>query len=318
MANTGDPNATLGTTIVSVPTYTKELPPFRGDGSDHITPENFVRLVDEMVVQRGCTDEQAAICVKQTFRDTAARWAEGMQDSGMQKHRDIFLKWSSIKKEFLERFAKRDDATKRVHALRNLKQNQKEDVRTFADRVQHATMACFKRNLISPVGSDMRDREEEIVEDIQLHLFRAGLKFDTTNYVDMFAKGKDLNWKETLTLAREHEEIAARTPANSTTAKVATVTTTGDDNGGEVGKETEVAAIQSKTTGTKKKKPPSNKTAKKPMKERGWLICRRCKQWGQHIASECPYSVDDIKSFTEADPTKKPTGEPADPYYYPN
>ena len=52
-----------------------------------------------------------------------------------------------------------------------------------------------------------------------------------------------------------------------------------------------------------------------PMRERGWMFCHRCKQWGLHIRAECKWSLNQIKAAGRADSKTPPTSTPSDQQY---
>ena len=57
---------------------------------------------------------------------------------------------------------------------------------------------------------------------------------------------------------------------------------------------------------------PSRKVAEVPMKERGWLLCYKCRQYGQHLSSECQLEEDQVKQLTRMTKKDRPQGKAHD------
>ena len=318
---------------------TKSLPLFRGSSKDTISTSAWCATVDRQMDQLKWTEERTASAAVDCFREVAAEWFEVMTIEEPQ----AIKRWDTFKTLILERFDSHRTPAQKVTMLSALAQRQSENVIDYYDRCAKTYYQVLRDSLKKVGGPNKADaiRGFNIArDDLLLFSYVTGMRplirkvvgqrmenDSTVKDVKKLAKateitegelaGKKMGYAAAMLAAedtaevrdRQREdadmqqlraEIAAMRTALSGGATGARPKTFG--GGGNYGTTDPAAPRQARETeGTRKLG---------PMRERGWLFCRRCCTWGLHIKAECTWSLNKIKATPKEDERVKPTGRP--------
>ena len=106
-----------------------KLPAFNGDGTDALTPEQWIARIEKVRVTTGWTDEQTMSFMYTSLRGVALTWYEGLSRNG------IADTYAAFRPAFLACFAPMQTARSAVVTLHDVKQGATELVVAFHSRV---------------------------------------------------------------------------------------------------------------------------------------------------------------------------------------
>ena len=106
-----------------------KLPAFNGDGTDALTPEQWISRIEKVRVTTGWTDDQTMSFMYTSLRGVALTWYEGLSRNG------IADTYAAFRPAFLNCFAPMQTARSAVVTLHDVKQGPTELVVAFHSRV---------------------------------------------------------------------------------------------------------------------------------------------------------------------------------------
>ena len=334
-----------------------KIPLFYGNGSDRITPNQWVETVDRAQTINGWTQKQAADAACEALRADAEVFRENLL-YGEQEEKAKLENWRDLKKAFTDRFQIEDNPIVKSQALHGLKQRQNESAQAFYDRTDNVIKKCLKEALNSlEAGATGQQGFVACRKELTLMMFQCGLLPDVRVWVSAGSKGRRLTLAEAKEAALSADEALKAKRAPTAGRALAAVDA---DSVAEVGavntrfnnppaggspidaKKAEIANLQRELAalqpggGAKAKAGAGRgaggrgggrggaaggagrgRLADKPIHQRDWVLCHRCGQWGQHMASECKLSGDEVGKLKRQTDAEKPSG-PAWDSQFPN
>ena len=330
-----------------------KIPLYYGNGTDKITPNQWVETVDRARTINGWTRKQAADAACEAFRSDAEIFRENLL-YGEQEEKDKLDDWTQLKTAFCERFQVEDNPIVKSQALQGLKQKPNETAQAFFDRTDNVIKKCLKDALAAlPAAATGPQGFIACRKELTLMLFQCGLLPDVRVWVSAGSKGKKLTLaeaKEAALSADEALKVKARPPGPRALAavdvdcEIAGVATNQPKPGGQAttsleAKKQEIANLQRELAALQPAgaaKPKAGRgaggggrgggrgggagrgrLADKPIQQRDWILCHRCGQWGQHLSIECKIGADEMAKLQRQTDKDKPSG-PAWDSQFPN
>ena len=226
----------------------------------------------------------------------------------------------------MSRFQEAKSAVEQVSIISNLKQNQKESVRDYFDRVNNSVHLSAHDSLLAMKADAAVTTADQGFQACITHFMRvhyvSGLKPEVRRLVE--AKFSSLKTKEELVKAAVEAEVAsgqeARHIATLQEELAALRLAQGSyassgrgrgasrgSRGARGGYSRGGASGGSSSGGVSHRQKVSNRTS--------WIFCFKCKQWGKHRANECKFSEAQIRDLKPQDENKVPAGRPYDSHF---
>lgn len=320
---------------------TVKIPLFLGDSKD-MKPAQWCATVDRAKQVSDWSDEQAAAAALDHLRGIACTWKENLE-MGSEAERANLLAWPALRAAFLTRWTEEASAQQKVGLFLALQQKENETAETFFDRTDYALKKCTKEEYTAMANADAREGFIAGRQAITKLMFLKGLLPGVRVWVEGVLQEAD----PTLTAVRKAATKAdtairsKKSPANLPINAILEVpgAAGGAGSAPATSRDEEIARLQQQINamqaggggsrgggggrgggrgrggrggaGTQVARESQNVKAV-PMRERDWILCYKCNQYGQHFAHECTLTSDDIKKLTKQTPADRPSGRPSD------
>ena len=306
---------------------------FRGTEQDSITVEAWCGTISKAGASAGWDDDVTLDCATENLRDEAATWYANTKNGFRAERHSVTSTWELFKTTITARFALDRTAIQKVNLIKDLHCGPQEKVASFFERV-HSAIRKSHGDVIKKMEENPGNRTNaekaaytDGVEDLQKSvikvMFLAGLRDDLRQQLQATTDFENLDLQALRTNAIRIEDSRDKSKKESSAqqAQLASIATTNQETP-DLAKQLaelkkEIGAINS--VNKKQKKPPGQKKegkAKKsqtnigatPIAQRThWIRCHACKQWGLHMARECPRSAGELESL-EPGNVDKPNG----------
>ena len=299
-----------------------KVPPFTGTEKDEYSADIWLTNVTRLAELNSWKDEQILSGCLLALKDVASVWRESETRLGSTS----LSTWPRFKIAFLSRFQEAKSAVEQVSIISNLKQNQKESVRDYFDRVNNSVHLSAHDSLLAMKADAAVTTADQGFQACITHFMRvhyvSGLKPEVRRLVE--AKFSSLKTKEELVKAAVEAEVAsgqeARHIATLQEELAALRLAQGSyassgrgrgasrgSRGARGGYSRGGASGGSSSGGFSHRQKVSNRTS--------WIFCFKCKQWGKHRANECKFSEAQIRDLKPQDENKVPSGRPYDSHF---
>ena len=311
-----------------------KIPIFYGDGSDggKTTAYKFREMVERAQTLNRWSDKDTAEMAISNMAGDADEWADRMVRSNRPEERIIMEKWSTMRPEFMKRFDVMPTPTQKIAKISNISQYPKETAKRYYDRLREALDYIGKETLMNPpvmgtweegflAASDvifqtfyLRGLDPRIRLQVQAQLGKGctlEALVEKANEVDELLKEEKQAGSKALQMAPMHvQEIKA--PGIDQETKTMVENKIKQELGMMSAQMAAMHAGKGKQQRASPNEHPSRKVAEVPMKERGWLLCYKCRQYGQHLSSECQLEEDQVKQLTRMTKKDRPQGKAHD------
>ena len=298
-----------------------KVPPFTGTDKDEHSADIWLTNVTRLAEINSWKDEQTLSGCLLALKDVASVWRESETRLGSTS----LSTWPRFQAAFLARFQEAKSAVEQVSIISNLKQQQKESVRDYFDRVNNSVHLSAHDSLLAMKVDATVTTADQGFQACITHFMRvhyvSGLKPEVRRLVE--AKFSSLKTKEDLVkaaveaevasgqearhIASLQEELAAlRMSAGGQYSSRGRGSSRGSRGGSSRGGSSRGGASGS-SGGLSHRQKVSNRTT--------WIFCFKCKQWGKHRANECKYSEAQVRDLKPQDENKVPSGAPFDPHF---
>jgi hypothetical protein len=326
MPDMDDANARSGSLSVKIPL-------FRGNKKkDSITPEAWVQTVDRLATVMKWNGGQTADAAIDAMRDEADVWRDCMTN-GTDTEVAAVKDWALLKPYFVKRFARFQSAVEKVGLVLNLKQKPEEAATPYFDRVDQVMKKVTGKEL---AASNEKAGFIECRDVMTRTLFMAFLRPEVRVWVEANGVANDTTLADLKQRAVDVDE-AVNSPGSA--AKAAAIPTrvaavhmeTGED---EKQLQEHIASLQRQLSAIA----PGGGGGAKPKAVRGggarggrgggrggfsrtpaeiqarkrWVLCHKCKQWGQHYQAECKLGDAEIGRLVPQQSSDEPSGNPFD------
>ena len=314
-----------------------KIPTFFGDGSDgdKTTAYKFREMIERAQSLNRWSDKDTAEVAILNMAGDAGDWADRLLRSTRPEERAIMELWSTMRPEFMKRFDIMPTPTQKVAKISNINQYQKESAKRYYDRLREALDYIGRETFMNPpVGGTwqegflaandavfqtfyLRGLDPNIRLQVQAQLGKGctlEALVEKANEVDELIKEEKRTGSKALQMAPINaQEQQAQKDQNEGQAKI------NKELQQELGQlSAQLAAMHAgrskqagKSTGASGTGQPG-KVAQVPMKDRGWLLCYKCRQYGQHLATECQLNSEAIARLTRQSKKDKPEGKAYD------
>ena len=332
------PNAPMNLTVTDSKIGVK-VPTFYGDNTDggKTTAYKFREMIERAQTLNRWTDKDTAEMAINHLAGDAADWAERMVRSNRPEERSIMESWNTMRPVFMKRFDIMPTPTQKIAKIANITQYPKETAKRYYDRLREALDYVGKETLMNPpaaggtweqgflAASDvifetfyLRGLDPKIRLQVQTQLGKdctLEQLVDKVNEVDELLKEDNQSNAKRVMMAplnaepKEQASGGAESNVNSMIEK-------------KIKEELNVMQAQlagmgagrgkKAATGGGPAKRPSQNIQVIPMKQRDWILCYACRQWGQHFAHECRLTKEEVRNLTRMSAKDKPTGKAND------
>ena len=322
-------------------TYTEskigiKIPTFYGDGSDgeKTTAYKFREMIERAQNLNRWSDKDTAEMAILNMAGDAGEWSDRMLRSTRPEERAIMELWSTMRPEFMKRFDIMPTPTQKVAKISNISQYQKESAKRYYDRLREALDYIGKETFMNPPAGGtwqegflaandaifqtfyLRGLDPNIRLQVQAQLGKVctlDALVEKANEVDELIKEEKRSGSKALQMAPIHaQEQQVKKDPNESQMMI------NKELQQELGQiSAQLAAMHagrakqpSKSAGSGPGQP--GKVAQVPMKDRGWILCYKCRQYGQHLATECQLNSEAISRLTRQSKKDKPEGKAYD------
>ena len=321
-----------------------KIPTFYGDSSDgsKTTAYKFREMVERAQNLNRWNPRDTAEMAQHHLAGEAAEWSERMLRSIRPEERAMMETWPTMRVAFMKRFDVAPTAVQKIAKISNISQYQKETAKRYYDRLREALDYIGKDTFMNPPAGGgtweegflaamgvifetfyLRGLDPKIRLQVQAQLGKdCSLEqlVEKANEVDELIKEESQSNVKKIMMApmraaeepRHEEETGGEDWSSMVEKKIkeelnlitGQIAGMGAGRGKKTGGKTGGA-----TTGSKKQ---STGGIAIPMKDRDWVLCYACRQWGQHFAHECGLTKDEAKSLTRMSAKDKPQGKARD------
>lgn len=306
---------------------------FRGTAQDSITIQAWCSTIAKAKTAAGWSDQRALDCATENLREEAAVWYANTKNGFRAEQETVTTTWTAFDRAIQARFILDRTAIQKVNLIRDLHQTALEKVASFYDRVHMAvrkTLGDIIPTMTAAPGTQdsvaKRDAYADGVEEAQRCviklMFLAGLKDDLRQALQATADFETLALEALRTHTIRIEDSRSKTGKEPPKMTIAAIKTTDSLQEQLKTMQKEIAAVSALNKDGRRDKrgagtaPGARKRipiASIPVEKRTtWIRCHSCKQWGLHMARECPRSASEIASMQPQDDKVKPTTQPTD------
>ena len=313
---------------------TKSLPLFRGSTKDTMSTTAWCASVDRQKEQLRWNEERTASSAVDCFREVAAEWYAVME----VEEPTAIKRWDTFKPLIVERFDSHRTPAQKVAMLSALAQRQGENVVDYYDRCAKTYYEVLKdseKKVGGPNKADAIRGFNQARDDLLLFSYVTGMRQGIRKVVGQRMEN-DSTIRDVKKMAKATEITEGEAGGRKTGYAAAMMGGTNEeDTEDEIARLlTEIAGMRADLKGNggarpkqgggyattdpaAPRQPRQTEGTRRlgPMRERGWIYCRRCCTWGLHIKAECKWSVNQIKATPKEDERNTPTGTPQDRQY---
>ena len=325
------PNLTVTDSKIGI-----KIPTFYGDGTDggKTTAYKFREMLERAMTLNKWSDKDTAEVAITNLSGDAAEWADRMVRSNRPEERAIMNTWTQMRGAFMKRFDVMPTPTQKIAKISNISMYPKETAKRYYDRLREALDYIGKETLLNPPPHGTWEQGFLAASDVIFETFYLrGL--DPKIRLQVQAQlGKDCSLEDLVEKANEVDELLKEEKQNTVKSiQMASMQEEEPKPSKKEGAETDPVSKMQKeiqllsgqlaamsagrgTGGKAAGKPTPTKKSQNiahvPMKDRGWILCYTCRQFGQHFAHECRLSKDEIKLLDKKTQKDKPSGKAHD------
>ena len=329
-------------------TKIQQLPLFRGTKVDTLSTLSWVESVDRQKAANDWSEQNTARFAAAALREKAAGWYRAARE----EEAGAVQQWVTLRPLLVTRFSATRSPAQKVALISNLTQRDNESVLEFYDRVANAYYEALRDRraaLTDPNGAEKKAGFDAARNELFKYSYVSGLKRPIREQIEATMEATaDPKWlrekASTLETALSHQAskkgYAAPTlsifPPTETTPTAASgqqqptpsslemeqfkaflAFTRGHRQGAGSGGASSNNRSTAQVDPNAPRQPMATEGTRRlgPMRERGWVFCHRCGQWGLHIRAECKLSLNQLKSTPRSDSKTPPTTTPTDTQY---
>ena len=331
----------------AIVTKLQKLPLFRGTKVDTLSTLSWVESVDRQKAANDWSEENTARYAVEALREKAAEWYRAARE----EETVAVAQWVTFRPLLVTRFSATRSPAQKVGLISNLTQRDAETVLEFYDRVANAYYEALRERreaLAEPNRAEKRAGFDAARNELFKYSYVSGLKRPIREQLEATMTAEsDPKWlrekASTLETALSHQAtkkgyaaptVACFPPPEATPPspsgyqmsapsstemeqfKAFLAFTRGHRNSnGSGGAGGNRQATQGDPNAPRQPMATEGTRRLGPMRERGWVFCHRCGQWGLHIRAECKLSVNQLKTTARSDSKTPPTSTPTDAQY---
>ena len=333
------PAAAVGGLAAAEPHVTVRIPLFHGEGKDAITIEQWCDTIDRAAGLNRWLNANTIDAVTESLRGRAGKFRQCL-NMGVDDEVAACRDWGRLRPMLITRFTEQRTDSEKVRAWSNLFQG-KDDILTYYDRVDYVFKVTAKE-----LRATIRHADDGVLsfdkgQNLSKRMvFMQGLNPEVRKWVESAGEDtatieqcRDLGLKADRALRNKmtssnavhglQHEVGAMTMADNARQENLQASIKRDQNelaalssmagrsrggGGGRGRGGGRGGASSGGGGGAARSGEKRKLADIPVSERDWILCSRCKQFGQHVASECPWSMAEIKKMKPCTWADKPSG----------